>query len=220
AKDGGPARIGVLDVGGATLEDGTAWSTWQDPDALRRGSGSARATDARPPADWASGCRAPRSALAMSRPSRRHATARSRSARRAGARGRRADGSRSAHRPRHALLTYELISSSTTPSTGTIASAAAEPSPSCPPPMLIDARGACLHVHLAAPRRDARVSAGADALPRVGTAGDQRRGGLPRAADASVRADGGPDQPDEARRQPERGDADLSDAAGAVLRLA
>src|SRR5262249_15776457 len=39
AKDGGPARIGVLDVGGATLEDVTAWSTWQDPDASRRGSG-------------------------------------------------------------------------------------------------------------------------------------------------------------------------------------
>jgi hypothetical protein len=33
-----PARIGVLDVGGATLEDVTAWSVWQDPDASRRGS--------------------------------------------------------------------------------------------------------------------------------------------------------------------------------------
>src|SRR5262249_45659390 len=33
-----PARIGVLDVGGATLEDVTAWSTWQDPDASRRAS--------------------------------------------------------------------------------------------------------------------------------------------------------------------------------------
>jgi hypothetical protein len=33
-----PARIGVLDVGGATLEDVTAWSTWQDPDASSRGS--------------------------------------------------------------------------------------------------------------------------------------------------------------------------------------
>jgi hypothetical protein len=38
AKDGKPARIGVLDVGGATLEDVTAWSTWQDPEASRRGS--------------------------------------------------------------------------------------------------------------------------------------------------------------------------------------
>ena len=37
-KDGRPSRIGVLDVGGATLEDVTAWSTWQDPDASRRGS--------------------------------------------------------------------------------------------------------------------------------------------------------------------------------------
>src|SRR5437762_6049918 len=36
--NGRPARIGVLDVGGATLEDVTAWSTWQDPDASRRGS--------------------------------------------------------------------------------------------------------------------------------------------------------------------------------------
>src|SRR6266496_1921159 len=32
------ARIGLLDVGGATLEDVTAWSTWQDPEASRRGS--------------------------------------------------------------------------------------------------------------------------------------------------------------------------------------
>jgi hypothetical protein len=32
------ARIGVLDVGGATLEDVTAWSTWQDPEASRRAS--------------------------------------------------------------------------------------------------------------------------------------------------------------------------------------
>src|SRR5437867_95621 len=39
AKGGHPARIGVLDVGGATLEDVTAWSTWQDPEASRRGSG-------------------------------------------------------------------------------------------------------------------------------------------------------------------------------------
>src|SRR2546425_4631776 len=39
AKGGRPARIGVLDVGGATLEDVTAWSTWQDPQASGRGSG-------------------------------------------------------------------------------------------------------------------------------------------------------------------------------------
>jgi hypothetical protein len=38
SKDDKPARIGVLDVGGATLEDVTAWSTWQDPNASRRGS--------------------------------------------------------------------------------------------------------------------------------------------------------------------------------------
>ncbi len=38
AHDGSPARIGVLDVGGATLEDVTAWSTWQDPSASGRGS--------------------------------------------------------------------------------------------------------------------------------------------------------------------------------------
>ena len=38
AKGGRAARIGVLDVGGATLEDVTAWSTWQDPEASRRGS--------------------------------------------------------------------------------------------------------------------------------------------------------------------------------------
>src|SRR5262245_66680769 len=37
-KEGSPARIGLLDVGGATLEDVTAWSTWQDPEASRRGS--------------------------------------------------------------------------------------------------------------------------------------------------------------------------------------
>jgi hypothetical protein len=36
SHDGKPARIGVLDVGGATLEDVTAWSTWQDPTASRR----------------------------------------------------------------------------------------------------------------------------------------------------------------------------------------
>jgi len=33
-----PARIGVLDTGGATLEDITAWSTWDDPNVSRRGS--------------------------------------------------------------------------------------------------------------------------------------------------------------------------------------
>ena len=33
-----PARIGLLDVGGATLEDVTRWSTWQDPEASGRGS--------------------------------------------------------------------------------------------------------------------------------------------------------------------------------------
>src|SRR2546427_234863 len=38
AKDGKPARIGLLDVGGATLEDVTYWSAWQDPDASRRQS--------------------------------------------------------------------------------------------------------------------------------------------------------------------------------------
>jgi hypothetical protein len=37
-RDGKPARIGLLDVGGGTLEDVTAWSTWQDPEASRRGS--------------------------------------------------------------------------------------------------------------------------------------------------------------------------------------
>src|SRR6266853_3642912 len=39
AREGKPARIGVLDVGGATLEDVTAWSTWQDTSASHRGSG-------------------------------------------------------------------------------------------------------------------------------------------------------------------------------------
>jgi hypothetical protein len=39
ARDRKPARIGVLDVGGATLEDVTAWSTWQDTSASHRGSG-------------------------------------------------------------------------------------------------------------------------------------------------------------------------------------
>jgi hypothetical protein len=38
-RGGRPARIGVLDVGGATLEDVTAWSTWDDPEASHRGSG-------------------------------------------------------------------------------------------------------------------------------------------------------------------------------------
>src|SRR2546426_3039203 len=38
SEGGQRARIGVLDVGGATLEDVTAWSTWQDPDASRRRS--------------------------------------------------------------------------------------------------------------------------------------------------------------------------------------
>ena len=37
-KQGEPSRIGLLDVGGATLEDVTAWSTWQDPQASSRGS--------------------------------------------------------------------------------------------------------------------------------------------------------------------------------------
>lgn len=37
-KQGEPSRIGLLDVGGATLEDVTAWSTWQDPEASSRGS--------------------------------------------------------------------------------------------------------------------------------------------------------------------------------------
>jgi len=38
ASGNNPARIGVLDVGGATLEDVTAWSTWDDPEASHRGS--------------------------------------------------------------------------------------------------------------------------------------------------------------------------------------
>jgi hypothetical protein len=38
AKDGSAARIGLLDVGGATVEDVTAWSVWQDPEASGRGS--------------------------------------------------------------------------------------------------------------------------------------------------------------------------------------
>ena len=39
AHGGKPARIGVLDVGGATLEDVTAWEIWQDPGASGRASG-------------------------------------------------------------------------------------------------------------------------------------------------------------------------------------
>jgi hypothetical protein len=35
----GPGRIGLLDAGGATLEDVTAWSTWQDPEASTRVDG-------------------------------------------------------------------------------------------------------------------------------------------------------------------------------------
>ena len=34
-----PARMGLLDVGGATNEDLRRWTTWQDPDAASRGSG-------------------------------------------------------------------------------------------------------------------------------------------------------------------------------------
>ncbi|MGA2060135.1 MAG: hypothetical protein ABSG67_06610, partial [Thermoguttaceae bacterium] len=40
-KDGdieSPAILGVLDVGGATLNDVNAWSTWQDPTASGRGA--------------------------------------------------------------------------------------------------------------------------------------------------------------------------------------
>ena len=33
-----PGRVGLLDVGGAALEDVDAWSTWQDPTASHRGS--------------------------------------------------------------------------------------------------------------------------------------------------------------------------------------
>jgi len=36
--DGPPARFGVLDVGGATLEDVNKWSVWQDYTASGRGS--------------------------------------------------------------------------------------------------------------------------------------------------------------------------------------
>jgi hypothetical protein len=38
AAGGEPARIGLLDVGGATLEDVELWSTWQNPHASGRGS--------------------------------------------------------------------------------------------------------------------------------------------------------------------------------------
>ena len=38
ASANAPARIGLLDVGGATLEDVTAWRPWNDPNASRRGS--------------------------------------------------------------------------------------------------------------------------------------------------------------------------------------
>jgi len=38
AEAKGLARIGLLDVGGASLDDVTAWSTWMDPNASSRGS--------------------------------------------------------------------------------------------------------------------------------------------------------------------------------------
>lgn len=38
ADAGSPARIGLLDVGGATLEDVSALNVWQDPNASSRGS--------------------------------------------------------------------------------------------------------------------------------------------------------------------------------------
>lgn len=41
ASDDRPAALGMLDVGGATFDDVTAWSTWQDPTASSRGSGVA-----------------------------------------------------------------------------------------------------------------------------------------------------------------------------------
>lgn len=44
AQGTSPARIGLLDVGGATLEDVTRWSTWQDPEASSRGSANAPPT--------------------------------------------------------------------------------------------------------------------------------------------------------------------------------
>ena len=44
ADERGPARIGVLDVGGATVEDLTRWSVWQDQraslvDGVTQGNG-------------------------------------------------------------------------------------------------------------------------------------------------------------------------------------
>jgi hypothetical protein len=39
ADSSGRARIGLLDVGGASLGDVTVWSVWQDPTASNRGSG-------------------------------------------------------------------------------------------------------------------------------------------------------------------------------------
>src|SRR5260370_19841373 len=36
ASPNSPSRIGLLDVGGGTLEDVNAFSTWQDPDASGR----------------------------------------------------------------------------------------------------------------------------------------------------------------------------------------
>src|SRR5207253_3566230 len=38
ARGDRPARIGLLDVGGATLKDLERWSVWQDPQASGRGS--------------------------------------------------------------------------------------------------------------------------------------------------------------------------------------
>lgn len=38
STDHSPPRIGLLDVGGATLEDVDKWSTWQDPQVSSRGS--------------------------------------------------------------------------------------------------------------------------------------------------------------------------------------
>ena len=38
ASEKTPARIGLLDAGGASFDDVTAWSTWQDPSASSRGS--------------------------------------------------------------------------------------------------------------------------------------------------------------------------------------
>lgn len=38
ASQNGPARIGLLDVGGVSAEDLARWSLWQDPDASKAGS--------------------------------------------------------------------------------------------------------------------------------------------------------------------------------------